>query len=225
MVENFTNILKDNLIIAMFLSFGAGILSSFSPCILSSLPFLLAYIKGTGVKSKRESLYYSLFYSLGLSITFTILGVLAAIFGRMFSFASRGVYIFLASLLIISGLIIIEIIPLKINYSIKPGKKKGYFGAFLLGLISGVVASPCATPYLAAILSIALIKGKIIYGAILLFLYSLGYSILILFTGYSATFIETITDNKKTKIIGKILKTVFGLLILMGGVYLVYLVI
>lgn len=224
MIEMFKNILGGNIIFALLLSFGAGVLSSFSPCIISSLPLLLTYIKGTGVKSRRQGLIYSAVYSLGLALTFTLLGVLSSIFGRMFSFASTIIYIFLAALLIISGLSILEIIPFNRSCPVILRKKRGNFGVFFLGMVSAIIASPCATPYLAAILGISAVKGNILYGTFLLLSYSLGYSVLILMAGYSASIIESISNNEKTKKAGKILKTIFGVIILSAGVYLIYLV-
>jgi len=142
----------------------------------------------------------------------------------MFSFASTIIYIFLAALLIISGLSILEIITFNRSCPVILRKKRGYFGVFFLGMVSAIIASPCATPYLAAILGISAVKGNILYGTFLLLSYSLGYSVLILMAGYSASIIESISNNEKTKKIGKILKTLFGVIILSAGVYLIYLV-
>ncbi|MBU1661633.1 MAG: cytochrome C biogenesis protein, partial [Chloroflexi bacterium] len=56
-------------------------------------------------------------------------------------------------------------------------------GAFLLGLISGLVASQCATPALAAILTYVMYTGAIAYGALLLFVYALGRGVPVVLAG------------------------------------------
>jgi cytochrome c biogenesis protein CcdA len=58
-------------------------------------------------------------------------------------------------------------------------KQRGILGAFLLGLVFGIVSSPCATPILVLILTFVASKGKIVYGTSLLFVYAIGHCALI----------------------------------------------
>lgn len=68
----------------------------------------------------------------------------------------------------------------------------GALGALLMGLASGLVASGCATPALAAVLTLVMAKGAVIYGASLLLVYGLGRGVPIVLFGASAGFLKLI---------------------------------
>ena len=97
---NFNDIISSSVWIALIMSFVAGIVSSFSPCVLSSVPLIVGYMEGNKVKDKKVAFKYSLVFSLGIIVTFTLIGVLSAVLGRFFSGAGRLWYIVLALSLI-----------------------------------------------------------------------------------------------------------------------------
>jgi len=63
------------------------------------------------------------------------------------------------------------------------GKRKGYWGSFLVGMSFGLVASPCATPVLAVLLTYVAGSGRLWYGGVLLFIYGLGHGLPLLIVG------------------------------------------
>jgi cytochrome c-type biogenesis protein len=90
----------------------------------------------------------------------------------------------------------------------------------LLGLSLGIVWIPCVGKVLGAILTMVAISGKVAYGALMLFIYSVGFSLPMLFIAYSGSFSSSkIRDVSKY---GPQLKIIAGLLILGVGFYMVY---
>jgi len=101
-------------------------------------------------------------------------------------------------------------------------KKTGIWGALVLGMLFGVVSSPCATPVLVVILGLVSLKGNIIYATFLLFVYALGHSALIFIAGTVTGFAETFISSRATASFSVWSKRVSGMLIILAGLYLLY---
>ncbi|MDD4189617.1 MAG: cytochrome c biogenesis protein CcdA, partial [Eubacteriales bacterium] len=91
------------------------------------------------------------------------------------------------------------------------------------GILGGVFSSPCATPVLIVLLAVVAGQGKLLWGALLLLLYSAGHSVLVLVAGTSIGFVRKLNASEKYGRASKILKIVMGLLILMIALYMFYL--
>ena len=116
------------------------------------------------------------------------------------------------------GLQLIGVIESK-NKSCKvPKKRKGILGAFFLGILGGVLSSPCSTPILIFVGS----KGNILLGFLMLLLYSIGHCFVIILSGTSLGFVESINGSSKANRINNILKIILGIIILAIGLYLIY---
>ncbi len=59
-------------------------------------------------------------------------------------------------------------------------RREGILDVFFLGILSGILASPCATPIMAAIIAFIAASGNLVIGMIMLLMYSLGHSVLII---------------------------------------------
>lgn len=221
--NNFGSFLSNNIYLALLISFLAGIVSSFSPCVLSTVPLIISYVNGNAKGNKKLALKYSLIFSFGLVFTLTSLGAISATFGFLLSGSGKWFYILLSILMIIVGLQIIGVIEIGNNFCRIPGKRGGVIGAFFLGILGGVLSSPCSTPILIAILAFVAEKGNVTLGILMLFLYSLGHCFLILLSGISVGFVESIGKSEKAASISKILKWILGILIIILGLYLFYL--
>ena len=116
---------------------------------------------------------------------------------------------------------IFQIIPS--TYLISKSKKKGYIGALVAGILAGVFSSPCSTPVLIALLAIVAGKGSVIWGILLLLLYSLGHGVLAIIAGTSVGFVQMLSNNKKYSRISNILKSIMGCAILLIAFYMFYL--
>lgn len=116
---------------------------------------------------------------------------------------------------------IFEIIPS--SYLISKNTKKGFAGAFIAGILGGVFSSPCSTPVLIALLAIVAGKGSIVWGILLLMLYSIGHGILAIIAGTSIGFVQKLSSSERYGKASTILKIVMGALILLIGFYMFYL--
>lgn len=222
----FNQVISDNTILAVILSFFAGVVASFSPCTLSSIPLLIGYVQGNGVKDDKKALRYSIIFSIGIALTFTSIGVITAIIGKAFLGAGKFWYIILALIMIISGLQVMNVINFfgdKKEACKIPKKREGFLEIFFLGIVSGVLASPCATPIMAAIIAFIAASGNLPLGVIMLLMYSMGHSVLIILAGTSFGLVEKIAYSEKGQKLGTILKNILGCIIILVGLYLFYL--
>lgn len=223
LLNNFSNLISNNVHIALAVSFLAGIVSSFSPCILSTLPLVIGYVGEAGVKDKKTAFKYSLFFSIGVVVTFTALGVAFSLLGRFMNITGKWWYLVLGVIMLLVGLQLLGVIGNHDKVCKMPNRRKGFWGAFFLGILGGALSSPCSTPVLAAILAFVTQKGNVTLGGLMLLLYSIGHSVLIIIAGTSVGFVQQLSMSNKTMIAGKILKTVLGILVIFMGLYLLYL--
>ncbi len=223
-LNNLSELISQSTLIAPLLALIAGILTSFTPCALSSVPLIVGYVGGTGEKKTKKALFLSLTFALGSAITFTILGVIATTAGTLIGNSSVIWYIVLGILMLLMALQtweIFEIIPS--SYLLSKNKKRGYLGALIAGILGGIFSSPCSTPVLIALLAIVASSSNFAWGILLLLLYSIGHGILAVICGTSVGFVQKITQNEKYGKASKLVKYILGLLIALIGFYMFYL--
>jgi cytochrome c-type biogenesis protein len=198
-------------------AFFAGLVSVLSPCILPVIPAVFAY-------STEKGKLRPLAIVLGLSISFTCMGIVTSIFGATLTAYLGYLNIFAEILLITMGIALLfdlNIFNVFGNFSsLANSKREGLFGGLLLGLSLGIVWLPCVGSVLGSILTMVAVSGKVAYGALMLFIYSIGFSIPMLFVAYSASF-----SSSKIRNVSKYsfqLKKIAGLIILGVGFYMVY---
>ncbi|MGI6732622.1 MAG: cytochrome c biogenesis protein CcdA [Anaerovoracaceae bacterium] len=202
----------------------AGILTSFMPCALSSVPLVIGYVGGVGNKDPKRSFKLSLVFALGMAITFTALGTAASLLGKLIGTSGSWWYIALGVLMVLMALQIFEIYNfIPSTYLTDKNTRRGYAGALLTGILGGFFSSPCATPVLVVLLGIVARSGNIPWGVLLLLLYSIGHSALVLAAGTSVGFVNRITSGNKYGLWSKILKYVMGGAVLLIGFYMFYL--
>lgn len=210
--------------LAPLLALLAGILTSFTPCSLSSIPLVIGYVGGTGQKDTKRAFKLSLTFAAGAAVTFTVLGVIASLAGRLMGNGATWWYLVLGVLMVLMALQtwgVFEIIPS--SYLIARNTQKGYVGAFIAGILGGVFSSPCSTPVLIALLAIVAGKGSILWGVLLLLLYSIGHGTLAIIAGTSIGFVQKLAASEKYGRASVVLKIVMGALILLIGLYMFYL--
>ena len=133
-------------------------------------------------------------------------------------------YIVLGVLMILMALQtwgIFEIIPS--SYLVSKNTRKGFIGAFVAGIFSGIFSSPCSTPVLIALLAIVAGKGSILWGILLLLLYSIGHGTLAVIAGTSIGFVQRLSASEKYGKASTVLKIIMGALVLLVGFYMFYL--
>lgn len=223
LLNNFSNLISNNVYIVLAVSFLAGIVSSFSPCILSTLPLVIGYVGEAGAKDKKTAFKYSLFFSIGVVVTFTTLGVTFSLLGKFMNITGKWWYLVLGAIMLLVGLQLLGVIGSHHKACKMPNRRKGFWGAFFLGILGGALSSPCSTPVLAAILAFVAQKGNVTLGALMLLLYSIGHSVLIIIVGTSVGVVQQLSMSNKSMEAGRILKIVLGILVIIMGLYLLYL--
>ncbi len=223
-LQNLSEMISQNGWLAPVLALFAGVLTSFTPCSLSSVPLVIGFVGGTGQRDTKKAFRLSVTFALGTAVTFTVLGVSASLAGHLIGNAASWWYIILGVLMLLMALQtwgIYEIIPS--SYLISKNTKKGYLGAFIAGILGGVFSSPCSTPVLIALLAIVAGKGSIFWGILLLLLYSIGHGILAIVAGTSIGFVQKLSSSEKYGRASVVLKIIMGTLILLIGFYMFYL--
>jgi cytochrome c-type biogenesis protein len=221
-----THAIQSTPIIAILASLVWGILSVIlSPCHLSSIPLIIGFINQQGRISTRRAFFTSALFAFGILVTIGIIGAITAAAGRMMGDIGKyGNYI-VAVVFFIVGLHLIGVIPMPWSGPGQVGmKRKGLLSAFILGLIFGIALGPCTFAYMAPMLGVtfSLATTNIVYGIILLLAYGIGHCSVIVLAG---TFTEVVQHylnwNERSKGV-TIVKKVCGVLVILGGVYLIY---
>lgn len=219
--NNIQHIIQNQHGLAFVAVFIGGIISAASPCVLAAIPLVIGYVGGYSEGSKKKAALYSLIFVLGLSLTFTLLGVAASVMGQFLGFMGKWLYLGLAVIAILMGLQLMGILSLPLPFQkTRMVKSKGLWGAFFLGLLTGTVSSPCATPVLAVILAYVSTQGDILYGGSLLFAYAIGHCALIFIAGLSVGLTESIVSSKGVKNFSLYSKKASGVVLAISGIYI-----
>jgi cytochrome c-type biogenesis protein len=190
------NLVSEVSILAFLAVFVGGIVTSIGPCNVAMIPLVIAFVGGHKQLTRRRSLALSAAFALGLAITLSALGVVASLVGGLIGGNTRLWYYLVAVVCIVMGLQWAGLVSLPLPdlaaRQRERMKRRGVAGALLLGLASGLVASGCATPALAAILTLVMAKGAVAYGAALLLVYGLGRGLPIVVFGTFAGWLKAV---------------------------------
>ncbi len=193
--------LSGNPVAALPILFGAGVLTSLTPCVYPMIPITAAIVGGSssskqiGVSkpSQLRPTLLTLAYVLGLALVYAVLGVLAGLTGTMFGTVSANPWSFfiMANLLLIAALAMLDVLPVRVpsfvlQRAATAGNGGSTAGAFAMGAASGLVAAPCSAPVMAAVLTWVATTGSAVLGFIYLFTFSLGMCTLLVVVGLSA---------------------------------------
>jgi cytochrome c-type biogenesis protein len=96
-LEGMSNIIRNNYWIAPFIAFLAGVLTSITPCSLSSIPLVIGYVGGSKIEGSKNALKLSIVFAVGMGITYTILGAISALIGKLMQGGGNFWYIVLRS--------------------------------------------------------------------------------------------------------------------------------
>jgi len=222
-LEYLGTVIQESFWLAPVLALGAGILTSFTPCSLSSIPLVIGYVGGIGTDPKK-AFRLSLTFAIGSAVTFTILGTAASLMGNLIGTSAKWWYLVLGALMVVMALQtweVINVIPS--TYLLSRNTKKGYVGAFVAGILGGVFSSPCATPVLIALLAVVAGKGSMLWGALLLLLYAIGHGALALIAGTSVGFVQKLSRDERYGRFSRVIIILMGTAILFIGFYMFYL--
>jgi cytochrome c-type biogenesis protein len=217
---------QGNPLVAIAASFLWGIMSIIlSPCHLSSIPLIVGFIDQQGRISTKRAFVVSTLFAVGILVSIALIGVATAAAGRMMGDVGKYGNYLVAVVFFLVGLHLIGVIPMSWSGPSNIGmQKKGLWAAFILGLVFGIALGPCTFAYMAPMLSItfSLAGVALLYGFLLLLMYGIGHCSVIVLAG---TFTEVVQRylNWNEKSVGvSAVKKVCGVLVILGGVYMIY---
>jgi len=212
--------------IALTAAFAWGILSILlSPCHLASIPLIVGFIDEQGRISTKRAFIISTLFAVGILITIGAIGAVTAAVGRMMGDVGKYGNYFVALVFFVVGLHLLGVIPMPWSGPGQVGmKRKGMLAAFILGLVFGIALGPCTFAYMAPMLGVTfkLAATNLFYGVLLLVVYGLGHCSVIVLAGTCTELVQRYMNwNEKSK--GAIiLKKICGVLVLIGGLYLIF---
>jgi len=213
-------------LIAIAASFAWGVLSIIlSPCHLASIPLIVGFINGQPQMSTKRAFIISTLFAVGILITIAAIGIITATAGRMMGDVGPWGNYFVAAIFFVVGLHLLGVIPMTFSGPAQPGtKRKGTLAAFILGLVFGIALGPCTFAYMAPMLAVTfkLASTALWYGVLLLAVYGLGHCSVIVLAGTCTQVVQRYMKwNEKSKG-AVILKKICGVLVIFGGLYLIY---
>ena len=226
-VDNAGQYVHSNPWLALIAVFVGGILTASNPCVLAMIPLMMSFVAGRKEANPGvlRAFVFSLVFVLGLAVTFTVLGMIAALAGKMYGDVSGVWNWIVAGVCALMGLHLMGILTVPIpslGGRLQPSAR-GLFGSFVLGLLFGVVSAPCAAPLLIVLLTYLAGSGASVpWGGTLLLVYALGHSVLILIAGTSMGAARQLIENRKATRVLDVLRRGAGAAIVLVGVYFAY---
>lgn len=214
-------VLQNRPILAYGAAYLGGMVATASPCILASIPLVIGFVGGYAGGERKQAFLYSLTFVVGLGLVMSALGAAAALMGTMFGLTGPTWFFLLAAVLVVMGLHLTGLIDLKLQTSQRfLPKRTGLWGALILGMLFGTILSPCASPVLAVILTLAAVQQQVAYGSSLLFAYALGQGTLIIVAGTFTGLIEGLLQARGATL--NLGQKLAGAVLLLAGVYMAY---
>ena len=203
-----------------------GVLSILlSPCHLASLPLIVGFIDEQGRTSTRHAFWLSTLFATGILVTIGVIGTVTAALGHMLGQVGPWANYFVAAVFLVVGLHLLGVIPLPLPGAATPGlRRKGLLAALILGLVFGIALGPCTFAYMAPMLAVTFrAAGTILlYGVALLLAYGVGHCAVIVAAGTSTELVQRYLNWTEASRGAVLLKQVCGVLVILGGLYLVY---
>lgn len=218
--------------VSLFMAFGGGLLSFFSPCVLPVIPSYVSYITGisfedlTGEQDRgrirKTTLKNSIFFIAGFSLIFILLGASSSFLGALLSEYQGLIRKAGGVMIVVMGLYIAGI--LKIGFLSREkrlhlqNKPAGLLGSFLVGTAFAAGWTPCIGPVLGSILLYASTAGSVASGIELLTAYALGLGIPFLFTSLAIN--TALSYFRKINRSMRVISAVSGLFLVVVGIML-----
>lgn len=171
--------------------FGAGLLTSLTPCVYPMIPITASVIAGTAREgqTKARTVGLTLTYVVGMALLYALLGAAAGMTGTLFGTVSASPWALLAigNLLLLFALTMLDVLPVPVPRRLLQwaGTRGGgsYGAVLLLGATSGIVAAPCGAPAFAVVLTWVAATGSGLMGFVYLLVFSLGMTALLVLVG------------------------------------------
>ena len=230
MQEQFIAYLTSHGLEAIFGAVAIGILTAVAPCSIITLPLLIASAVAlssdikTPKAKKQFTIYYSLLFTLGLVISFSVLMLLVAKIGIMLSIAPLWADILAAFASFLVAFYALGWLGSGVDKE-KIAKKLlrfKLFGAVIIGIIFGLVSTPCASAPLVAIITVAQKSSNWLQAYLLVLSFALGHASLLLVSGVSLSFAQSIASSSVLNKISRVVNGAFITILFGIGVYYLY---
>jgi len=212
--------------IALAAAFVWGILSILlSPCHLASIPLIVGFVDQQGRMSTKRAFFISILFAAGILVTIGAIGAITATAGRMLGDVGPYGNYFVAIIFFLVGLYLLDVIPMPWSGPGQVGmKRKGLLAALILGLVFGIAIGPCTFAYMAPMLGVTfkVASTSLAYGIILLLAYGIGHCSVIVFAGTCTEVVQRYMNWNEKSRGAIILKKICGILVIMGGLYLIF---
>jgi len=204
----------------LIVSFLGGVLSSISPCSIGVLPLIVGYVGGYGDSNKFKTFLQMCSFVLGLGIVLSIIGVICALTGSVFTSVGGAYWILIvASLILVMGLHLLGLIDVPLPTFVKQLPKGNSASLFIYPLLIGIMfafaTSPCSTPILAGIMGFAALTKNIILAGLMLLCFSLGQGIIVILAGVFTSFLKGLRNFAQTS---EILLKASGVLLILASI-------
>jgi thiol:disulfide interchange protein DsbD len=213
--------LRSGSLLAYPAAFCGGLLASLSPCVYPLVPVTVAYIGSRSAASAQRGFILTVAYVIGIASTYAALGGLAALSGNLFGrvaahpLTSLGMGVFLVIMAFFQLDLLTFSLPI---FSAKSTLRKpgGVCGAFVVGLLSGLVISPCTVPVFGSLLIYVASRANVMYGMSLMFTFALGMGTLLIVAGTFTSLIGRMPRSGQWLVI---IRKSMGILLLSCGAY------
>ena len=194
-----------------------------SPCHLASIPLIVAYVGGQErAVEPRQAAVYSVLFAVGLFITIALIGVVCALLGRMLGDVGNYWQILIGAVLIWVALGMLGVEKCSLSGSLLYRLNlRGFVGAFVLGLAYGILSGSCTFGFIAPILAIITVQGKIATGILLIVLFAVGHCLPIAIAGSSTAAVRKLMESSTWQGAGTWFRKGAGVLIGLLGVYFI----
>jgi thioredoxin:protein disulfide reductase len=221
------NALTKKSFFAFLIVFISGFLTSLTPCIYPMIPITIGYIGGKSAgKSKSHGFILSVFYVLGLALIYSALGVLAAITGSLFGSITQTPLVvgIVALIFFIMGLSMLGMFDLTLPSNLATklqtgGPRKGFLGSFIMGMVAGLVAAPCAGPVIVILLTFITTTRNMLFGFSLMMAFALGMGIIFILLG---TFSGLLSSLPQAGMWMDKVKKTFGILLIGAAIFIAH---
>ncbi len=203
-----------------------GVLSILlSPCHLASIPLIVGFINGQGRITVGKAFVIATLFAAGILVTIALIGVVTGMMGRMLGDVGRWGNYFVAAVFFAVGLYLLDVVRLPISApNAARMQRKGLLAAFILGLVFGIALGPCTFAYMAPMLAVTfkLASTNPAYGVLLLVMYGVGHGAVIVLAGTCTEWVQRYMNWSERSGGAVILKRVCGVLVLLAGLYMIY---
>ncbi|HEX9105361.1 MAG TPA: cytochrome c biogenesis protein CcdA [Polyangia bacterium] len=165
--------------------FVGGFLTSLTPCVYPLIPITVSLFGARGDDvPRRRAIGLASLYVAGIGVMYAALGVGSALAGRAFGtfMANPWVMAPIAVLFVVMAISMFGAfelaLPSGLQQRLSTVGGRGFFGAFAMGLVGGIIAAPCTGPVLASILAYVATTKSVVLGGSLLVTYALGMGVL-----------------------------------------------